>query len=169
MAMFDDPRDPERLPRPRPERVTPPAVVTPSAVPPPVEPDPWGTGNDRARVRARRTAPPPSDNGATSLPTDIIGDIPPPPIPQPPITGPGVAGIPGTEAGTFARPGSAGAMPFRTPAYTAARSQRFGPGAPIVGGGGMSGFEGDASGGLGAPDDVAELLRQLAAGRGPVS
>lgn len=163
MGFYDD--RPDRLPRDRP-------VVPTPALPPPVSPDSlvpgggtWGAGSDRVRSRH---APHPSDNGATSLPSDIIGDIPPPPIPQPPIVGPGVAGIPGTEAGTFARPGTAAAAPFHTSAYGAARQQRFGPGAPIVGGGGaMSGFGGDeASIGLGSPDTVAELLRALAAGRG---
>lgn len=167
MVMFDDPRDPGRL---RPDRMpTTPTTPTPSLPPPPDNLVPgagtWGAGSDRVRSRH---APHPSDSGATSLPSDIIGDIPPPPIPQPPIVGPGVAGIPGTEAGTFARPGSAAAMPFRTAGYAAARPQRFGPGAPIVGGGGgMSGFGGDEGGmGLGSPDAVAELLRALAAGRG---
>lgn len=167
MVMFDDPRDPERLPRTRPEPAQAPATAplpTPPSVPEAGVPE---AGVNINRVRAKRA----SDNAATSLPPDVIGDIPPPPIPQaPPITGPGVGGIPGTEAGTFARPGSMGAAPFRTSAYAAPRQQRFGPGAPIVGGGGMSGFGGDEGGmgmGLGAPDDIGELLRALAASRGP--
>jgi hypothetical protein len=93
------------------------------------------------------------------LPPDAIGDIPPPPVPAPPtIVGSGVAGIRGTEAGTFSRPGTRGAVPFRTAAYQPPRPPRFGPGVPLAGGGDV--------GGVGAlsPEDAAELLRALAAG-----
>jgi hypothetical protein len=116
-----------------------------SPTPPPIMPPLPGSG-------------PYNTGGVETLPSELIGDIPPPPIPPPPITGPGVAGIRGTEAGTLARPGSAAARPFRTAAYTP-KPQRFGPGVPVSGG--------DTTGvtGLGNPDDVAELLRQLAAGR----
>lgn len=100
-----------------------------------------------------------ADQDTTPFPTDLIGDIPPPPVPAPPpIVGSGVAGIPGTEAGTFSRPGTRGAMPFRTAAA------RFGPGMPAAGASSMlpMGMEG-----LGmTPEDAAEILRRMAAGGG---
>jgi hypothetical protein len=108
-------------------------------------------------------APQPDDQDATPLPTDMIGDIPPPPIPPPPpITGVGVAGIQGTEGSSFARPGTPAGAAFRTSAFYSQRPQRFGPGVPVLGGANpVPGLEGA---GL-DPDDAAELLAALAAGR----
>jgi hypothetical protein len=110
------------------------------------------------------TPPVPGNADVTTLSTDLIGDIPPPPVPPPPIVGSGVAGIPGTEAGTFARPGTRGAIPFRTSAFRP-RPPRFGPGVPQAGGGttDVSGLGGNDLG-L-SPEQAAELLRQLVAGR----
>lgn len=106
----------------------------------------------------------PSDIGADTLGSDQVGDIPPPPfpdMPQPLIQGPGVAGIAGTEAGTFARPGSAGAAAFRSPAFVPKRPPRFGPGVANAGGG-----QGPMDSlGL-TPDEAAELLAGLAGNRG---
>lgn len=88
------------------------------------------------------------------------GDIPPPPVPAPPvIEGTGVAGIPGTEGATFARPGTQGALPFRTAAFVSPHPPRFGPGVPNVGTG--VGDEGDPN--L-DPERTAEILRALASG-----
>jgi hypothetical protein len=53
-------------------------------------------------------------------------------------------------------------MPFRTSAYAAQRAPRFGPGTPVVGGG----FGGPDDPSALGPDEAAELLRALAAGRG---
>ncbi len=108
------------------------------------------------------------DNDVDTMNNDQVGDIPPPPIPDSPrgptITGPGIAGIPGTEAGTFARPGSQGALAFRSPAFVPKGRPRFGPGVANVGGG-QSPL--DAGAGLGlSPDEAAELLKGLAGGRG---
>lgn len=110
--------------------------------------------------------PDPSDMGAGTMPPDLIGDIPPPPVPLPP--GVGVAGAPGLGGSTFARPGTAAAQPFRTPAYFSQRPQRFGPGVPTLGGGSIvPGLGGDQGGSLGLdPEEAAELLRAMAAGRG---
>lgn len=126
--------------------------LPPSA--PPTAPDP---------TPAPAPAPAPTSQDAQTMPADTIGDIPPPPVPRRPetILGPGVAGLPGTEAGTFARPGTAAVRPFRTPAYFSARPQRFGPGVPVTGGG--AGVSGLADLGMG-PDEAAELLRRLAGG-----
>jgi len=77
--------------------------------------------------------PPTSDADTTGLPSDQVGDIPPPPVPAPPprLGGPKAAVLPGT----FARPGTAAARPFRSNAYAASRPQRFGPGTASAGGG----------------------------------
>lgn len=112
------------------------------------------------------SAPPIDVNSdVDTMGADQVGDIPPPPIPDAPaplIQGPGVAGIRGTEAGTFARPGSAGAAPFRSPAFVPKRPPRFGPGVANVGGGQPA-----LDGGVGlSPDEAAELLAGLAGGRG---
>lgn len=97
------------------------------------------------------------NGGVETLPPDLIGDIPPPPIPTPPITGSGVAGIKGTEAGTLARPGQRAAAPFRTSSYAPKPQLRFGPGVPAAGG------DTAAVSGLGLdPEQAAEILRQLA-------
>lgn len=102
-----------------------------------------------------------SDAGATVLPADVIGDIPPPPIP----TLPNIAGGPG--AGTFALPGTRGAVPFRTPAFKqTGRSPRFGPGVPTAGSSIAPGGVSDAGVGSLSPDAAAELLRRLAQGNG---
>lgn len=103
----------------------------------------------------------PGNNDVDVMPPDAIGDIPPPPIPLPPMTPSAPLPTPGIP-GTLAQPGSRGAMPFRSNAFNA-QSPRFGPGAPMVGGAGAQ-VSGLGDTGLGAPDDVAELLRMLAAG-----
>lgn len=141
---------------PEPDPNDPPIVGGPAEPPVPFEPPgstPLGGGGGFP------VEPPPAadDQDEEVLPTDIVGDIPPPPIPAPPsLPGVGPAGIPGTEGSTFARPGSAGLVPFRTAAYRQP-PQRFGPGVPVMGGGGMAGL---------SPDEAAELLRAMAAGRG---
>lgn len=147
-------------------------ITNPAQVPNPNAPNvPWTTPlNPPGQINQITPFTPPtapatsgpgpgvSSAGAATLPSELIGDIPPPPIPAPPIVGPGVAGIRGTEAGTLARPGSVAAQPFRTSSY-APKPQRFGPGVPTAGG--NSGVQG-----LGLdPESAAELLRQLAAGR----
>jgi hypothetical protein len=107
------------------------------------------------------------DQDTDILPPDLIGDIPPPPVPAPPaISGTGLAGIPGTEGSTFARPGTPGAIPFRTPAFFSQRPPRFGPGVPIAGGGSAAVSGLGSEGGIGlSPEEAAELLRSLVAGR----
>lgn len=93
-----------------------------------------------------------SDAGAGTLPTDIIGDIPPPPIPAAATAG--VAGLSG--ASTFAQPGTTGAKPFRTAAFSnPARGLRFGPGTKVVGAAPapVAGLD---------PEEAAALLRRLA-------
>jgi hypothetical protein len=164
--VYREPEDP-REPRDR----TPPP-------PPPLPDDPGG--GELIEPPGGETQPPPLPSGGGSgggsdadedvLPSDEIGDIPPPPVPRPPrrprIPGPGVAGIPGTEGGTFAQPGTRAAIPFRTSAFAAQRPMRFGPGAPMVGGGGGVGGQGLGVGGGLSPEEAAELLRALAAGRG---
>jgi hypothetical protein len=162
MGFFDNKRDtPEpREPRQAPAPAPVPAPAPDPNAPPDIVPDPVEWTGD---------FPPASDpnQDANVMPNDLIGDIPPPPIPPPPtIQGPGVGGIPGTEAGTLSRPGAAGAVPFRTAAYRSPRSPRFGPGVPLVGGASMN--VGDEGLGL-QPDEAAELLARLArlaAGRG---
>lgn len=116
---------------------------------PPTPPQPQPT----ALTTLAPQAPSPADSGAAALSPDLVGDIPPPPIPPPPA-GSGAGMSPYFGSGATAAPsgfGGGGGMPMT----------RFGPGTPIVGG------VGDEGGGvgLGAPDDVAELLRQLAANR----
>lgn len=99
--------------------------------------------------------------GVETLPPELVGDIPPPPIPPLPQTlGSGVGGIRGTEAGTLSLPGSRGAVPFRSNAFQPKHPPRFGPGVPLAGGGST-----DVSGLDINPDDAAELLRELARGR----
>lgn len=147
-------------------------VLPTTEVPSPVSPGtPWGAEPDPfdgmvpgapPPVEAPPSEPPSAgDSDVTQLPPDLIGDIPPAPVPARParLTGPGVAGLAGSEAGTFARPGSAGAKPFRTPAYAAARAPRVGAGTPVVGGGPR--VE-PGVGGMLPPDEAAELLRTLA-------
>lgn len=114
----------------------------------------------------------PANQDVSLLGADRIGDIPPPPVPPPPrLRGPGVGGIPGTEAGTLALPGSRGAAPFRTPAFSDPRRgpRFFGPGVPLVGGGpGRVDVGGPADVGAGmplSPEEAAELLRSLVARR----
>lgn len=133
------------------------ATAPPSTNPPP-QPAPTP-----APTPSPAPAPAPTSQDASTLPSDEIGDIPPPPIPSRPIVGPGVAGIPGTEAGTFARPGTAAARPFRSPAFFQKRPPRFGPGVPVAGG--SADVQGLADLGMG-PDEAAELLKALAAGFG---
>lgn len=130
-------------------------VSAPAPAPAPTPPTPPAAG-------APRTLP---TSDTVPVPQDQIGDIPPPPLPVPArarITGSGVAGIPGTEAGTFARPGTAAARPFQTPAFAANFRTRFGPGVPNVGGGStdVSGLSPDML----SPEEAAELLRSLAGG-----
>lgn len=109
-----------------------------------------------------------SNNDANTLPPDLVGDIPPPPIPGLPAMtrGSGVAGMRGTEAGTFARPGTAAAAPFRSAAFVPKRPARFGPGVAMAGGGStaVQGLD-MATPGLNG-DDAAELLARLARGGG---
>lgn len=108
-----------------------------------------------------------SNQDVTAMPSDQIGDIPPPPapsIPAPPVRGVGVAGLPGTEGSTFARPGMAAAARFRTPAFLPQRPPRFGPGVPMAGGGTTVAPGGDE--GMLDPERAAELLRSLAGGQG---
>lgn len=156
----DDPRDPREPPPPPPPPPPPaPLPIEPGPIdpPPPIEPPPPGGAQG-----------PDPDADIDILPPDSIGDIPPPPVPRPPrprpITGPGIGGIPGTEAGTLAQPGTRGAVPFRTAAFAPQRPPRFGPGSPIVGGG--TGITDGTAGGL-SQDEAAELLRALAAARTP--
>lgn len=136
--------------------VSPPVPYTPPGMPPPpnpYEPPLPSQGGGGAG---------PANQGAATIPTDLIGDIPPPPVPPPPISGPGVGGIAGTEAGTFARPGSRGVLPLHTAAFTNKRPPRFGPGTPTVGASpALPGLDG----GLGiSPEAAADLLRRLASG-----
>lgn len=99
------------------------------------------------------------DQDADEMPADTVGDIPPPPVPlppmppaAPPMPGPGIAGIPGTEAGTLARPGTRGAAPFH--------SQRFGPGVPAPSGMLPSGLDA-----LGMnPDEMDAIMRRMVGG-----
>lgn len=168
MPSFDIRDMPDREPR---QQVPPPAgapeptggvSTNPPPGPPPValpgEPEPGSI--PPPTLPPGPALPNPGNQDTNTLPPDLIGDIPPPPIPLPP--GVGVAGAPGAEGSTFARPGSRGAQPFRTPAFFSQRPQRFGPGVPTLGGG-------DEGAGLGMePDEVGELLRQLAAGSGRV-
>jgi hypothetical protein len=158
-----DPIDRGELPRNQtPPQVTPPeqdAPVVGIPAAPPVA--------DVPGTEAPPTAAPPTvdrNQDADQLAADLIGDIPPPPVPAPPapvapIKGPGVGGIPGTEAGTLSQPGTPGAMPFHTPAFAGTHTPRFGPGTPVVGG------DPAALGDALPPEIVAEILRSLAAGR----
>jgi hypothetical protein len=105
--------------------------------------------------------PPASDSDVTALPSDQVGDIPPPPVPAPPPSlGPPKAAV---LPGTFARPGSAAARPFRSNAYAASRPQRFGPGTASAGGGSaaVAGLGTDTGMGM-SPEDAAELLARMA-------
>lgn len=131
----------------------PPSPPPPPGVPP--VPPPMAPPEFQPSHQIAPTAP--ANQGASALPNDLIGDIPPPPVPPPPISGPGVSGIPGTEAGTFSRPGSRGVLPLHTAAFTNRKPQRFGPGVPTVG------ASPDAGIGI-SPDDAAEILRRLAGG-----
>lgn len=101
-----------------------------------------------------------SSADVSTLPPDQIGDIPPPPVPAPPITSSSVGSGSSGITGTFARPGTQAAAPFRSAAYTPKpQQQRFGPGVANVGG--DSGVQG-----LGLdPEQAAEILRNRAAGR----
>ena len=120
---------------------------------------------DPGKVHQPGFNPQPLDQGdgdAESLPTDQVGDIPPPPVPAAPIEGVGVAGIPGTEGSTFARPGSKGAVPFRTAAFQSPHPPRFGPGVPFAGSA-TTDVSGLGDTGL-DPERAAELLRALASG-----
>lgn len=136
---------------------------------------PWSEAQPEPTSPTPKFPSPEADpTDTTTLPNDAIGDIPPPPIPKAPQIsagmnmGMGMAGGSGTGGSTFARPGTRAAMPFRTPAFGAGRSSRFGPGAPLAGGSSF-GVGGDEGGGLGlSADDAAELLRTLVAGRGQV-
>lgn len=162
MFNFDDPapREPRqpavpRLPQVGPPPVGPSAPVQTPSTTPPVGPSAPPGGEPKIANTNQDT---------DVMPADAIGDIPPPPIPSPPIVGPGIAGIPGTEAGTLARPGQRAAQPFRSAAFAPVRP-RFGPGVPVTGGGGIGGDVG----GLGLdPDQAAEILRTLADGGGPL-
>lgn len=157
-----DPREPRQPPQPPPPPPPPDEGSYSTTIPtqPPAlpgAPPPLGVPPIPPPV------PPPSSAGnqdGTALPPDLIGDIPPPPLPS----GFGVGGAPGAEGSTFARPGSRGAQPFRTPAFFSQRPERFGPGVPTLGGGStdVSGLDGE---GLGlSPEEAAELLAQLASG-----
>lgn len=124
-------------------------------LPEPTDPGAGGGGD---------VGPGPDDGGASTLPGDLVGDIPPPPIPQAPTTLAGGAGV-----STFARPGTIAARPFRSFGASEARPLRFGPGAPTAGGGvgggdstAVSGLGDVGQAGLGA-DAAGELLRRIAA------
>lgn len=153
--------------------------ITPGTLPAPAPAEPMqtpGTPDGGSFFGPPPEVTAPIDQDVSTLPSDAIGDIPPPPIPAPPISsgvggatppipGIGVGGLPGTEGSTFARPGTPAARPFRTPASYHARPPRFGPGVPQAGGGiaevsGLGGVPGLN------PDDAAELLRRLAMGGG---
>lgn len=100
---------------------------------------------------------------AQTIPSDTIGDIPPPPVPQAPRprkpTDLMPGGPAGAEGGTFARPGSVGMRPHRSPA---AAPPRFGPGVPIVG---SAPNEAVASDDIGlTPEEIEALMRGLAGG-----
>lgn len=147
------------------------AVIAPSAFWPAAGAPAPDTGMGGAPAAPPDQAPSePVQNGdVNTLPADLVGDIPPPPIPAPPalIQGAGVGGIKGTEAGTLSRPGSAGAAPFRTSAFTTFHPPRFGPGVANAGGA-PTPFSGVSDNqGLGLnPNDAADLLRRLAGGQG---
>lgn len=162
-----------------PEPVAPPPALPPE-IDAPVRGGPAGVGGSDTGTGEPRPAPPTlpptgagqteptdaADSDADTMDNDQVGDIPPPPVPDAPaaplIQGPGVAGIPGTEAGTFARPGTRGATAFRSPAFVPKRPPRFGPGVANVGGG-----QSPIDVGLGlSPDEAAELLASIVGGRG---
>lgn len=153
MVMFDDPNNP---PPPSPP-LPPPQITNPAQTPNPGAPGvPWTAPLTPAPWTAPLTPPPHPHNDldTNALPQDMIGDIPPPPVPLPPkTTGPGVGGIIGTEAGTLSMPGTRGAAPFHSTAFTNPRPPRFGPGVPTTGGSGL-GVD---------PKKIAELLQALAA------
>lgn len=161
----DDPPEPREPPSPPPGLPPePPGGVYGGPAQPPIENPPLPGAPPLPPISP--PGPNPNNGGTEVLSIDQIGDIPPPPVPRPPpIRGSGVAGIPGTEAGTFALPGTRAAAPFRTSAFATQRP-RFGPGVPMVGGSpGVAGLEGE---GLGLdPEQAAEILRVLAARRSP--
>lgn len=104
--------------------------------------EPAPPGPSAGLPSAQKPAP---DQSTQTLPPDLIGDIPPPPVPQPPA---GMMGGGGMGMGM-----GGGMMP------------RFGPGMPFGGGGMMGGDEGMGAGSL-TPEEAAELLRGLAMGLG---
>lgn len=89
----------------------------------------------------------------------VEDDLPLPPPPPPP------ANTPLAIPGTFAQPGTAGAVPFRTPRFLQNRvigPTTFGPGSTLFGGaGGFSGL-GDEGGQANPGDD--DLVRRIVAG-----
>lgn len=163
-----------------PNAVPPPPQPPLPAAPPPTEPMPEPSASTEPEgpevvsfIRPPEqppSAPPPPDavsQDADTLTLDVIGDIPPPPIPAPaiPRRPTGVAGAPG--APTFSLPGTAGARPFRTPAFaSASRGPGFGPGVAVTGAAptvAVGDPDEEGYGGLSA-DDMGELLRRLAGG-----
>lgn len=129
---------------PTPEEIAarlPPPVPQDPLDPGPVEPPPFIRPRDRAGV------------GDAPLGSDI--GLPPPP--GPPIAPPSYTPL--ALPGSFAQPGTRGAVPFRTPAYTQARViGPTGPGAPIFGG--IQGFSGMEP----VNDDEEQLVRRIVAG-----
>lgn len=110
-------------------------------------------------------AEPPDDSSQDATPTSDIGDIPPPP--EHPV---GVAGMPGEGGTTFTPPGP-GLAPFRSPAFTANRMTRFGPGVPMASAGdfgngaAFSPFDQMGDFGLMEPitdDSLAQILAAIA-------
>lgn len=161
MAILDDPNQ-----TPPPWGAPPAATSTPwSAPPPPPIPPPYSAPPSPGWNAPGPVTPPKptgADADANALPPDLIGDVPPPPVPMPPIVGPGIAGIQGTEAGTLGRPGTRSTASLHSSSYAATHAPRFGPGTPEVGGG-------ETAAGIGGltPEQLAEILRSLAAGRQP--
>ncbi len=115
----------------------------------------------------------PVDGGLGGSGYELPGEPPPPvPIePEAPSTGLPLA-MPGGVGGSFAQPGTRGAIPFQPPSMVSSRSLRLGPGAPQVGAGVGAGGTGaplgggDPLAGLFDPNADDSLLQQILSGPG---